>query len=386
MHLRKKLNRPFIYLFGFLFCLHLTPALYINSNFIEQFVGPKNVGYVYSVASILTILSFFWVRKILKRKGNFKTILTILTIETGSLLVMAIATSPLIAIFAYIINFVSIAMIFFNLDIFLEASSENNNTGGTRGYYMTFLNLAYIVGPLISSLLLTDHDFWKVYIFGVIIQIPVFYILIRYFKNFEDPIYQKPKLLKTFLKIKEVPDLYSTFASGFMLRIFYVCMIVYTPLFLVNEIGFSLSQTTMIMAIALIPFSILELVLGKISDKYLGEKELLTTGFVIISLSTMSLTFITSQDLFVWAGVLFITRIGAAMIEIMSEVHLFKRIEADNINILGLFRSISPIAYIISPVIASFFLLFVDFKYIFLILGVIMLYGLRYSLSIKDTK
>ena len=83
---------------------------------------------------------------------------------------------------------------------------------------------------------------------------------------------------------------------------------------------------------------------------------------------------------------MFVTRIGASMIEITTEVHLFKRIDADNINILGLFRSVRPVAYLISPVIASILLLTIDFKYLFLILGVIMMYGVRYSLSIKDTK
>ena len=37
--------------------------------------------------------------------------------------------------------------------------------------------------------------------------------------------------------------------------------------------------------------------LGKIADKYLGEKEILTAGFIIISVSTGLLTFINSKSL-----------------------------------------------------------------------------------------
>jgi MFS family permease len=386
MRVNRKMNKSVIYLLVFLFTLHTTPATYINSSFLKQFIPAENVGYIYTIASLLTIISFFWVRKLLRKRGNFKTILTILTIEVATLLIMASSTVPAIAIGAYIIGFVSRSLIFFNLDIFLESASEDSETGGIRGYYMTFLNLAFLIGPFITSFIMTDHDFWKIYVLGAIIQIPVFYIIIKYLRNFQDPIYKKPKLWKTFLKVKENPDLYSTFASGFILRFFFSWMVVYTPIFLTTQVGFSLAQTTLIIGIALVPFVLLEILLGKISDDWLGEKEILTLGFLIMAISTSSIAFIGSTSLILWAGVLFVTRIGASMVEIMTEVHLFKRIDADNINILGLFRSVRPIAYMISPVIASILLLIMDFKYLFLVLGIIMLYGLRYSLSIKDTR
>lgn len=381
-----KVNRTLVYLLVFLFTLHLTPAIYIHSSFLEQFVNRDYVGYIYSISSVLTLLSFLAYRKILKNYGNYKLILLVLLIETASLIFLAFPINMYVAIVAYIINFVTSSLVFFNLDIFLESSSKNNETGGIRGYYMTFLNLAFLIGPFITSFILTDHNFGEIFLLGAIIQIPVIYLIIKYLKNFEDPVYQKPKLFKTFLKLKENQDLYSTFATAFLLRFFFSWMIVYTPLFLTNELDFSISQTTLIIAIALIPFVLLEIILGKISDEWLGEKEILTTGFIIIAFSTIAMSFVTSNSLIVWAVILFITRIGASMVEIMSEVHLFKRIDADNINILGLFRSVRPVAYIISPIIASLLLLVVDFKYLYLILGVIMIYGIKHSLSIKDTK
>lgn len=381
-----KVNRTLIYLLVFIFTLHITPAIYIHSSFLEQFVRLDYVGYIYSISSLLTLLSFLLYRKILRKYGNYKLVIFILIIEAISLLFLAFPPNIYVAILAYIINFVTSSLVFFNLDIFLESSSDNNHTGGIRGYYMTFLNLAFLIGPFITSFIVTDHDFWKIFILGAVIEIPVIYLIIKYLRNFEDPVYQKPRLWKTFLKVKENQDLYGTFASAFLLRFFFSWMVIFTPLFLTKELGFSISETTLIIAIALIPFVLLEIILGKISDNWLGEKEILTAGFFVIAISTIIMSFVTSNNLIIWAVILFITRIGATMIEIMTEVHLFKRIDADNINILGLFRSVRPIAYIISPIIASLLLLVIDFKYLYLILGVIMLYGLRYSLSIKDTK
>ncbi len=386
MHSPKSLNKHLIYLLVFLFTLHLTPAIYIHSSFLEQFINKDYVGYIFSIASVFTLVSFLVTRKFLKKYGNYKTTLYLMIISFFTSIALALATNIYIAVPFYILNFLATSLIFFNLDIFLESSTKDSETGDVRGHYMTFLNLAFLLGPFITSFVLIDHDFWKVFTLGAIIQIPLIYILIKYLKNFKDPIYQKPKLWKNFLKLRNNSDLLSTFSCAFLLRFFFSWMIVYTPIYLINEIGFTVSQTTFIIGLALIPFVLLEIGLGKISDKYIGEKEIMTAGFLIMGISTILITFIDSANIVIWATILFITRIGATMVEIMSEIHLFKRVDAKNINIIGIFRSVRPVAYVISPIVASLLLIYIDFKFLFLILGIIMLYGMRFSLSIKDTK
>ena len=45
-----------------------------------------------------------------------------------------------------------------------------------------------------------------------------------------------------------------------------------------------------------------------------------------------------------------------------------------------------PAAYIAGPIIATIALAVLDFKYIWLVLGFILLYGLRYAFAIQDTR
>jgi len=47
---------------------------------------------------------------------------------------------------------------------------------------------------------------------------------------------------------------------------------------------------------------------------------------------------------------------------------------------------IRPLAYIVGPLLATATLFVVDIQYIFLIFAVIILFGLRYSLTLHDTK
>jgi MFS family permease len=383
---KKTSSKYTLYILVFFFTLHLTPMTYINSSFLGSFVGTERVGLLYALAAIFGILSFFGIRICLKKFGNFRTFLSILIIETIALIVMAISGFAPVVIIAYIIGYSMRLVAFFSMDIFLESASSNKDTGETRGIYMTFLNTAFLIGPFIASFVLVHGDFSKIYLLAAIMQIPSFYLVIRYLKNFKDPIYQKPKTLKALRKMYNNSDLFATFASNFLLRFFYAWMVVYIPIYLNTQMGFTFSEVTLIIGIALLPFVLLEALLGKIADKYIGEKEILGLGFLIIAISTAMISFISVPNLIIWAALLFTTRVGASMIEIMTESHLFKRIDSENINILSLYRTSRPVAYIMATLIASVLLSIIDFKYLFLILGVIMLYGIRYSICMKDTK
>jgi predicted MFS family arabinose efflux permease len=113
---------------------------------------------------------------------------------------------------------------------------------------------------------------------------------------------------------------------------------------------------------------------------------MMTLGFIVMSIATGALSFITSSNISIWIAVLFMTRIGASMVEIMLETHLFKRINSGDINVISMYRIVTPIAYIAGAALGTLFLNIVSFNMLFLILGGITLYGIRYSLVITDTK
>ena len=87
-----------------------------------------------------------------------------------------------------------------------------------------------------------------------------------------------------------------------------------------------------------------------------------------------------------WALILFATRVGAATVEIMKETYLFKKISADDLDVLSLSRLTTPLALIIAPLSASIFLLFFPFRFIFLALSIIVALGLTQSLRLIDTR
>lgn len=386
--MKNKLSaKHLIYFIAFLFTLHTTPAVYVTSSFLSELLDESKVGFVYSISSLLTILIFVAMRPFLIKYGNYKTFLATLFTETLMLGLLVIPQiDPRIAVTALTITLISHSTAFLHLDIFISKYSTLENTGTIRSSFLTAQNVAFVIGPLLAGVILKDNGFWKIFLFGLILMIPTIVISMKYLKNFKDPVYKETHLLQTALKIFRNKDLYNAISINGLLRVFYSWMIIYTPIFLTAHIGFSIGETSSIIGIALIAFLIFTTPLGYVSDKILGEKEILISGFLIMAISTASMSFIDSKSFWIWAMVLFITRIGASMVEIMGETYFFKKIDTEDLNMVSFHRLLRPITYLVFPALASTLLIFIHIKYLFLILGIIMLYGIKYSLAIKDTR
>ena len=70
----------------------------------------------------------------------------------------------------------------------------------------------------------------------------------------------------------------------------------------------------------------------------------------------------------------------------MAESYLYKKVNSRDMHIVTFMFVVRTSAYIIGPLVASTVLAYFDYRYLFLILGAIMLLGIPYSLSIRDTK
>jgi len=375
-----------LYLSSFLLAFHLFFVVYINSSFLATFVAEKFVGSVWIIASLVGVGALLWVSRALRRFGNYNVLIFFTVLEFFIFLGLAFFTDALIIIPLFIAYLAIYPIILFNLDIFLESFTENEgSTGSIRGTVLTIVNTALFIAPFFAGLILTNSDYWKVYLISALFLIPFLFLIVR-FRDFKDPPYHDLKVWETLSCVRKNSNVYNIFMAQFILRFFFAWMVIYMPVYLHAHIGFSWTELGIMFAIMLLPFALLEMPAGKIADKWLGEKELLGAGFIITAIFIGIVPFITSMSFFLWATILFLSRVGASLIEIMTESYFFKHVDGSDNNTIGLFRILRPAAYIIGPAVASFALFFVDLRFIFLILALILLLGLRYTIPLKDTR
>lgn len=384
---KRQSNIFVIYLLGFLFTLHGALPAYVNSTFLSRFTSEGFVGILYAISAAITIISFIYIPSILRKLGNYRMIITLLAVDFVCTLNMAWSENFYLIVLSFILGFVSLAIIGFNIDVFLESFSKDSITGKIRGTFLSTANMAWIIAPLIGSFILTDGDYWKIFFTTAILIIPIVFLLHHNLKNYLDPEYKEIPFKKTFKEVISDKNIRSIFFVSFLLQFFYSWMVIYTPIYLYTYVGFSWHEIGIMFSIMLLPFVLTEAKLGRLADTRWGEKEVMSVGFIVIALATGLVSFIEAKSILLWTVILFTTRIGASMVEIMSETYFFKKINSGKTNIIGLFRTMRPWAYLIAPLIATMlFSAGLSIKYIFVVLAVIMFAGLHWSLELEDTK
>ena len=376
-------HRKIIYWAGFLYSISLALTYYINSSFLASWVGEKSVGLVYALASLVSLLALLLVPKIFRKMGGYKFLLVVAFFSALAYLGLVFASSPLGAIGIFVLSFTFNTLVLFSLDEFLKIFSRNREVGGVRGIYLTVVHVALISTQLAFWMVLGLFSFKIIYLLSFAVTVLFLGTIIRNLKKVPDPDYDNVSSLAFVGAFFKKRELLRAFIMSLLLQLFYAWMIIYTPIYLFSHLGFSWREIGIIQAIMLLPFLLIPYSMGRYGDKF-GERKMLIWGFVVVAGATLMLFFIDSQVIWVWAFILFLTRIGAASIEVMSDAYFFKHITPENEEFIGVYRSSAPIAYIGGPLLASIIFLFVpSFNFIYAILASIMLFGIYLASTIR---
>jgi len=384
--LRRHQLLNYTYLLGFLFYIHSYLPVYLHSSYIGNFIGENSVGFVFMIASVLSIGALLSLERVIRRFGNFRTIIFSLLLQFIVFIALAIYKEPIFIIPIFVIGQILIRTILFNIDIFLESQSENKNTGNTRGVFLTITNLVVVTMPFVATSLLVRGSYEDVYFLSALALLPVILLVFFYFKKFEDRYTNSISLKQSLKSVMASKNLKSIFISNALLRVFYATMVIYSPIYLHEVIGFGWDKLGLMFSIMLLPFVLFELPLGKIADKHLGEKELLIGGFLLCGLSTAAIFFNTGNSFVVWTAILFLTRTGASMIDIMTETYFFKKTDSNHPDTIALYRMIDPLGYLVAPIFGFIAIYFGEMRLVFIFLGIALVLGTWFAYRLKDTR
>jgi MFS family permease len=362
--------------------------MYINSSFLAEFMPESQVGFLFAAASALGVIALGAATVFLNRFGNYNTALVAAALDFAAVVGLATLSEPGLLVVCFAVHFLLVAVLMFTLDIFLEnKTTDEGNTGNVRGIFLSMATLAAMLAPVIAGYLAGDANRYEfVYIASAAYLVPFIIILMRHFHGFVDPHYPTLAPVRTFIKLLRDGNVFHIAVGQFLMRFYFAWMVVYLPIYLHGTIGFTWPEIGMILFIMLMPYVLLEWPAGMLADSWLGEKELLAAGFIITAVSTGILYVLAVPSIALWAAVLFVTRVGTALIESMTETYFFKHVDGDDTDMIGVFRMLRPLAYMVGPLAATLLLYFVSLQILWLILAFVMLYGLVHVWAIVDTR
>lgn len=383
-----------VYSVFFLYNLFLSLGMYINSSFLSGGCDcgiPENmVGVLFAIGSLGGIIVTLMVRRLaVSVSSSKKLLLAAGTVSIGALVGFIFSHSAIAVSVLFILYWMSSYLVVFLADIFVESYSDDQTTGDTRGVFLTIAGLGSMLAPLtVGQLSGAPEGFFTVYAIGGVLGVLSLLLFGVFAKKINEPHYKKVNILKglkTFLRNK---NFRGVFIANFLLQFFYAWMIIYTPIYLIQHMGLSWANVGIIFTVMLLPFVLIEIPLGKLADRLLGEKEIMIAGIIIMALSTAAITFLDTQSIWHWMIILLLTRVGASALQIASESYFFKQVDESNISAISLFRLTSPAAFLVGPLVGTVLLTLPNFafKNLYLILACLLLFGLPAILKIKDSR
>lgn len=379
----------FISIFGtaVFLSIHYGVVLYVHSSFLGDFFGPNTVSFLLLLGAIGSIIFFLYAPKLIKSLGKRVFLFLSLSLVLVSSSFMALASTALTVAISSVIYSCLIPMTYYCLDIFLEELSTDKKTGEIRGLYLTFISLGVAIGPFILAFLATIwNGFQPVYTVAALLLIPP--ILLSIFSLKSDT----PKAHGSYHHSLRLPfgswwharNIRRVTLTRLVLESFYGLMIVYTPIYLYRVLGFEWSELGIIFTVMLLPFILFDWLGGELADRFFGEKELMSAGLLISGFSLLFMPFI-GKAFWIWMAALFFSRVGASLVETMTETYFFKQVKADDTGLLSIFRLTRPAGSILGILIGILTISFFSFEKIFFALAVVVFFGLKESLSLQDT-
>ncbi len=362
-------------------------TLYVNSSFLGHFFSEKYFGLIYLLTAGLNVAFFFAAPGLLRRFRKEILLLASLLITGLGTLGMALATDSLSAGTAFVLSGGCLFMCYYFLDISLEELSSNAHTGAIRGLYWTFLNGGIALGPLLLALTVKGDALEPIYSASAFIMLLA--VVFAFFR-LREPVqalhhkYHRSVSLP-FRAWWRLRNIRAVTLSRAALEIFFALMTIYTPLYLHENLGFPWSELGLIFTVMLIPFVVLEWPAGEAADRWWGEKEIMTIGFFLMGTALLFMPFL-GHSFSYWMVVLLISRVGASLVEITTESYFFKKISADDIGFLGVFRLTRPLCIILGAVLGTLILPHYSFAGVFFVTALIVFWGMWESLHLHDTK
>ena len=386
-HLSPRQSRAFVYLANLLVSFHYFLVVYINSTFLSKYISTGIISTLYLIGSVLSVILFLVFSNLVKGIGNYRLVLVFICLEICALAGLALAYSTGVIILSFILYLVISPIIYLNLDIFLEKFTKSEkDTGGIRGMFMTMQSITQVVAPLLVGYIMLAGEYKNVYLVSIGFLVAVAVLISITFRNFNDSHYSTHTMSASLLYILKDKMLNKVFVAQNLLRFFYAWMVIYTPLYLIEYIGFSWSEIAVVFSIMLLPFLLLELPLGNLFDSRSMEKWVMAIGFVIMGITVATIPMITTKVLWMWATVLFVSRIGAACVEMATESYFFRHVDSSLADTISIFRMARPMTYVLAAATATLVLHMVSMKQSFFVLAVLVLLGVPCAFALQAKK
>ena len=370
---------------AFIVALAFSSISTIWALYLDSFVNNESlVGLISSVLAVISFLSYLILIPIIEKSEKSKLFLFSLLIFSISYLFFSINKNFIIFLLLASIVTITDTIRITSFGIIIRDKSTRKNLPRNEGIKYTFLNIAWLIGPLIAGYIAEKSGIPIVFILSSLLIFLAF-VLFKISRIKDANIKKKPdiNLIKNFLEFfHDKNRVMAYFISGGLSLWWGSLIYLFMPLYIIRSNLDNLWVGYFLFAIV-IPLILLEYKFSRLAVK-IGFKKMFMLGFLIAFLASLICFFLT--NIYLILLILTLASIGLAMIEPNSESFFFESLatKEEELKYYSPYNTSIEVFHFIGRILSSLIIFIFSFKSIFLLFAFLMLALFFLSLKINS--
>ncbi|MFH0711732.1 MAG: MFS transporter [archaeon] len=351
--------------------------------YLDSFVHSASiVGFVSSFLTLVSFVSFFFITTLIEKSSKTKLFLLSLFLFFISYLLFAINTNFYVVVVLAVVVTVLHTLRITSFGILVKEDSGRTQLSRNEGLMYTFMNLAWVVGPLIAGFISDKYGINLIFVLAAIFVLTS--ILFFKVSKIRDPGIKErehPNVLRNFKDFFKDKERRLAYILGGGVNFWWSLIYLFIPVFIV-ESGFHIKWVGYFLFAIAIPLILFSYYFSKLAGK-VGFKKVFRIGFLIPCLMAFICFFVGNIYLILLA--LVFASIGLAMLESTTESYFFDVLKGkEELRFYGPYNTAIDVNHFVSRLFSSVLLLLLPFKFIFLFYGLAMFVFFLLSFRVKN--
>ncbi|MCK9568096.1 MFS transporter [Candidatus Pacearchaeota archaeon] len=353
-------------------------ALYLNS-FVNS---AALVGFISAFLAAVSFISYFVFIPLIQKVNKPKLYVFCLVMFAIGYLLFALNNNfyifIIIASFLTILSTLKVA----SFGIIVKDKTQKQKLSRNEGLMYTFFNLAWVLGPLIAGYISDAFGIDLIFTLAAIFLLvaTAFFMIVQVKDNRVDKKIEKHLLKNFFEFFKDKKRVLVYIISG-GINLWWGFIYLFIPLYIIENGLETIWIGYFLFAVA-VPLVFLEYPFSKITSK-IGFKKMFILGFSITGIFSLICFFFS--NLYLILGLLVLASCGMAMLEPTTEAYFFDLTRDDQEQrFYGPYNTGIDLSQFIGKILASILLIFLPFKFLFILFASMMGIYAVLCLMLKD--
>lgn len=340
------------------------------------------VGFISAFLALISFLSFFLIIPVIEKYSKSRLFAYSLVIFAISYFLFYFINSLYVFLVLAIFVFMLLSLRIICFGIIVRDKSSERQLSRNEGLTYTFLNLAWLIGPLIAGYFSAEYGVRSVFVLASIFV----FISFVFFKfsgikdvNIEKRIHKN--VIRNFFDFFKSKDrVYSYILSGGV-NLWWVLIYLFMPLYIMRQ-GLGIKWVGYFLFVVAIPLVLLEYPFSNLAGK-IGFKKIFKIGFFIPFLMCF-LCFLIA-DIYLIMFFLILSSIGLAMLGATTEAYFFDTLKGkQELRFYGPYNTAIDANHFVGKILSSLLLLVLPFNYLFLLYSAFMLGMFLLSFKVRN--